>query len=67
VFAAVGYAICPSDGFYLSRERADFVTHAPGGNRAVAEACMHILEKFFTPFDPDKGLPASGSGGEWGV
>lgn len=47
VFDRVGYSICPADGFYLSREKADFVTRSPGGHRAVAEACMHILKRFF--------------------
>ena len=67
VFDVVGYSICPGDGLSIARERADFVTRATGGNRAVAEACLHILKKFFTPFDPDRPLPPIGSGGEWGV
>lgn len=54
IFDTVGYGICPADGFYLTRERADFVTSSGGGNRAVAEACVHILETFFPPFDPDE-------------
>jgi 3-deoxy-D-manno-octulosonate 8-phosphate phosphatase (KDO 8-P phosphatase) len=54
IFDAVGYGICPADGFYLTREHADFVTRSGGGNRAVAEACVHILETFFPPFDPDE-------------
>jgi 3-deoxy-D-manno-octulosonate 8-phosphate phosphatase KdsC-like HAD superfamily phosphatase len=51
VFQRVGYSICPSDGFYLTRQMADFVTVAPGGNRAVAEACVHILNKFYHEFE----------------
>ena len=51
IFRQVGYSICPSDSFYLTRQEADFVTTAPGGNRAVAEACVHILNKFFQVFD----------------
>jgi len=51
IFRHVGYSICPSDGFYLTRQEADFVTTANGGNRAVAEACVHILGKFFQVFD----------------
>ncbi|KKN78504.1 hypothetical protein LCGC14_0350360 [marine sediment metagenome] len=47
IFEKVGYSICPADGFYLAREKADFVTQSGGGHRAVAEACMHIKEKFF--------------------
>jgi 3-deoxy-D-manno-octulosonate 8-phosphate phosphatase (KDO 8-P phosphatase) len=51
IFRQVGYSICPSDGFYLTCQQADFVTNAKGGNRAVAEACVHILNKFFHIFD----------------
>ncbi len=47
VFKHVAYSICPNDGFYLTKEKADFVTRHDGGKRAVAEACVHILEKFF--------------------
>lgn len=54
VFKEVGYSICPFNGFYLAKERADFVTRSKSGERAVAEACLHIMEKFFEPFDPDK-------------
>jgi 3-deoxy-D-manno-octulosonate 8-phosphate phosphatase (KDO 8-P phosphatase) len=46
VFDKVGYSICPADGFYQTREVADYVTQHSGGDRAVAEACMHIKEKF---------------------
>lgn len=47
VFNAVSYSICPADGFYKTREAANFVTKTKGGDRAVAEACLHILHKFF--------------------
>jgi 3-deoxy-D-manno-octulosonate 8-phosphate phosphatase (KDO 8-P phosphatase) len=50
IFQKVGYSICPADGFFLTRQSADFVTNAAGGNRAVAEACIHILNKFFNEF-----------------
>lgn len=65
VFAAVGYSICPADGFYLARERANYVTCHPGGNRAVAEACVHILQEFFGVCDPLTALQSL-RGGEWG-
>ncbi|VVB57137.1 Phosphoglycolate phosphatase [uncultured archaeon] len=51
IFKKVGYSICPADGFYLTRQQADHVTHSCGGNRAVAEACIHILNKFFNEFE----------------
>lgn len=54
VFACVGYSIAPSNGYKYALERAQYVTERVGGDRAVAEASMHILDNFFTPFDPDK-------------
>jgi 3-deoxy-D-manno-octulosonate 8-phosphate phosphatase (KDO 8-P phosphatase) len=52
VMREVGYAISPANGDKLAKECADFVTERSGGDRAVAEACLHIMEKFFTPFNP---------------
>ena len=37
----------------LAKKYADYVTTRHGGDRAVAEACLHILEKFFEPYNPD--------------
>lgn len=51
VFRAVGYAIAPADADPLARRHADYVTERRGGDRAVAEACLHVLAKFFEPFD----------------
>jgi 3-deoxy-D-manno-octulosonate 8-phosphate phosphatase (KDO 8-P phosphatase) len=47
VFEAVGYAIAPLNALKVTRDYADFVTDSKGGDRAVAEACLHIMEKFF--------------------
>ncbi|MDO8657562.1 MAG: phosphatase [Candidatus Levybacteria bacterium] len=47
VFKHIAYSIAPSNAFYKTKEAADFVTNAKGGEGAVAEACIHILEKFF--------------------
>jgi 3-deoxy-D-manno-octulosonate 8-phosphate phosphatase (KDO 8-P phosphatase) len=47
IFEKVGYSICPSDGFYRTLQKANFVTYHKGGHRAVADACLHIKEKFF--------------------
>jgi 3-deoxy-D-manno-octulosonate 8-phosphate phosphatase (KDO 8-P phosphatase) len=63
VFDKVGYSIAPNNAFYTTKEKADFVTRSNGANSAVAEACLHILEKFFTPFDPVN--PRVESSGEW--
>lgn len=47
VFREVAYGIAPSNAFYKTKEHADFITNARGGEGAVAEACIHILEVFF--------------------
>ena len=67
VFNAVGYSISPANAFHATKARASYVTKADAGNRAVAEACLHVLEKFFTPFDADRRPEEFGSSGEWGL
>lgn len=53
VFNKVAYSIAPANAFFHTKEKADFVTPSRGADSAVAEACLHILEKFFEPFDPN--------------
>ena len=53
VFKKVGYSIAPANADSLAKKYADYVTTRHGGDRAVAEACLHILEKFFEPYNPD--------------
>ncbi len=64
VFREVGYSIAPANGDLYARQAAKFVTQRCGGDRAVAEACLHLLEKFFLPFNreipPTKDLKMSG-------
>jgi 3-deoxy-D-manno-octulosonate 8-phosphate phosphatase (KDO 8-P phosphatase) len=68
VFREVGYCIAPQNGDEYVKSVADFVTKRSGANRAVAEASLHILEKFFVPYNPnelpDKQIKLSG---EWTV
>jgi 3-deoxy-D-manno-octulosonate 8-phosphate phosphatase (KDO 8-P phosphatase) len=68
VMKEVGYSIAPANADRLAKQSAHYVTQRSGGDRAVAEACLHILEKFFEPFDPTK-LPDSHIkvSGEWAV
>ena len=68
VMKAVGYSIAPANADPLAKAHANYVTQRSGGNRAVAEACLHILEKFFEPYDLNK-LPAIQGKmiGEWAV
>lgn len=63
VFDAVAYSIAPANAFYKTKEKADFVTQSRGGDSAVAEAVIHIMEKFFEPLDLSK--VNNIDGGEW--
>lgn len=65
VFEQVAYSIAPANAFYKTKEKANFVTQSRGGDSAVAEACMHILEEFFEPVDLSKIVLEKGEG-EWG-
>ena len=47
IFGQVAYGIAPASAFYLTRAKADFVTKTKAGEGAVAEACLHIMKKFF--------------------
>lgn len=67
VFAQVGYSICPANGFHRTKARANHVTEANAGDRAVAEACLHILDRFFTAFGGESLPERFASSGEWGV
>jgi len=53
VMKKVGYAIATANADPLAKKAAHYVTERKGGDRAVAEACLHILEKFFQPYNPD--------------
>jgi 3-deoxy-D-manno-octulosonate 8-phosphate phosphatase (KDO 8-P phosphatase) len=68
VMREVGYAIAPSNADKLAKQHAHYVTERSGGNRAVAEACLHIMDKFFTAYDPRE-LPSGQHklSGEWSV
>jgi 3-deoxy-D-manno-octulosonate 8-phosphate phosphatase (KDO 8-P phosphatase) len=46
-FPFFAYSIAPSSAFYMAKEKANYVTTAKAGDGAVAEACFHILNKFF--------------------
>ncbi len=66
VFHEVAYGIAPANALFTTKEHADFITQSCGGDSAVAEACIHILEHFFTAFDPLK-VQLKKSSGEWGT
>ena len=68
VMKNVGYSIAPNNADPNAKKYANYITKRTGGNRAVAEACIHILDKFFEPYDPEK-IPKTGAkfSGEWAV
>ena len=54
VFKKINYSIATGDGDVSAKKHANYITKRFGGNRAVAEASLHILKKFFVPFNPNK-------------
>ena len=68
VMNEVGYSIAPSNADQNAKKSSNYVTNRSGGDRAVAEACLHIMTKFFLPYDSTK-LPNNMSlvSGEWAV
>ena len=66
VMKDVGYSIAPQNADAFAKKIAHYVTARAGGDRAVAEACLHLLATFFEPYDP-KQLPSSTLklSGEW--
>ncbi len=49
VMKKVGYSIATSNSDDNAKDSASYITKRCGGDRAVAEACLHILQVFFTP------------------
>ncbi len=47
VFSKVGYSIAPQNAFINTKKYADYITESKGGEGAVAEAIIHIIEKLF--------------------
>ena len=66
VMRAVGYAIAPANADVIAKSCAHYVTQRAGADRAVAEACLHILERFFERYDPLAELPGLNFSGQWG-
>lgn len=54
VMQKVGYSIATNDADDHAKKFASYITKRNGGKRAVAEACLHILEKFFVPYNENK-------------
>lgn len=54
VFKKIGYAITTCDAFDHVKNEADYVTKRRGGDRAIAEISLHLLDEFFESYNPDK-------------
>ena len=47
ILKRAGYGIAPANAFFSAKKAADYVTKAKSGESAVAEACLHVINKFF--------------------
>ena len=67
VMKEVGYSIAPANSDKTAKAHANYITDRSGGDRAVAEACIHILQKFFKPYESDRLPTEKNNLGEWTV
>jgi len=67
VMREVGYSIAPANADNNAKKQADYITERRGGDRAVAEACIHILEKFFPKFDISNINLSKKKIGDWAI
>ena len=51
VFREVRYSLAPANASRRTQSEANYVTHSRGSEGAVAEACLHLLDRFFGGFD----------------
>ena len=67
VMKKVLYGICPNNGDRLAKEYSKYTTIRNGGDRAVAEACLHLLSKFFIEYNPDNLPNSQNKFSEWAI
>jgi 3-deoxy-D-manno-octulosonate 8-phosphate phosphatase (KDO 8-P phosphatase) len=68
VMQKVGYSIATANSDTNAKKFSDYTTKRNGSERAVAEACLHIMKKFFKPYNPNKLLKnRSKLSGNWGA
>ena len=65
VMDKVFYSISPANGHELAKKSSNYITKCKGGDRAVAEACLHIMKKFFKKFEPSKTIKNKNFSGSW--
>lgn len=57
IMKEVGYSISPANADSNCKKFANFITKRDGGDRAVSEACLHILKKIFHVLPLEKNFP----------
>ncbi len=65
VMKKVYYSIAPNNADFNTKKFANFVTKRKGGDRAVSEACFHILKKFYKVKSVDQINLKGKFSGEW--
>ncbi len=56
VMQKVGYAISTSNSDSNAKKFSNYITKRIGSERAVSEACLHIMKKFFKPYNPNSNI-----------
>ena len=68
VMREVGYSIATLNSDKNAKNAADYITKRNGSERAVAEASLHIMKKFFNPYNPNKPIKSKSKlSGNWGT
>ncbi len=68
VMKEVGYSIATLNSDKNAKDAADYITKRNGSERAVAEASLHIMKKFFNPYNPNKPIKSKSKlSGNWGT
>lgn len=67
VMREVNYSIAPKNADINAIKFANYVTERKGGDRAVSEACMHIMQKYFKPYEPESNHKELNIKGEWAI
>jgi 3-deoxy-D-manno-octulosonate 8-phosphate phosphatase (KDO 8-P phosphatase) len=65
VFKEVGLSIAPANAFYETKKHADHITSSRGGEGALAEAVIYIIEKVFGEKFDIFNLDFSKGSGHW--
>lgn len=65
VFEKVGFSIAPANAFFNTKKYANYVTQSKGGEGAVAEAVIYILENIFKESFNILNFDLSNGSGAW--